>query len=100
MSCPRWSDVGECHSWSWSLMSAVRMDLSLVSMYVSVFVMSASELSWSGLLLSLGGMYRLKMFSVFEGDRCSLTCWSSVMRWLMLLGIAIAVKDICFDVCH
>ena len=69
ISCPRWSVVGECHSWSWAFASLVRMLLSVVVMWISAVVMSLSAFAWSGSVVFLGGMYRLKMSRVLVGDR-------------------------------
>jgi len=58
------------------------------------WVMSASLLTWSGSVVSRGGIYRLAQWKNLFCDRCTRIHCASVSRLFRCCGIQIRVYDI------
>ena len=77
-------------------MSPVIMDLSQESKQVKDLLMSSSIVAWVWLVVSLGGMHRLKMSRDFQLVRFSLMCCNSIDWDFTFGGILTSVKVMSF----
>ena len=92
MVVPLWSVVWENHRGEWAFTSPAMMWFGKVCRWLKRLVMSLSSCRWWGLLVSLGGMYRLVMWYCLLVLRCSRRVCVSMFGLMRVVGGGSSVK--------